>query len=60
MPIKDGDYVLIVGDGVRSVIKVVKGLRISTIRGGIVNADDIIDHEYGTLIRTNLAMTSRC
>ncbi|GAB6947525.1 tRNA (adenine-N1)-methyltransferase [Vulcanisaeta sp. JCM 16161] len=53
MPIKDGDYVLIVGDGVRSVIKVVRGSRISTIRG-IVNADDIINHEYGTSIKTNL------
>lgn len=44
---------MIVGDGVRSVIKVVRGSRISTIRG-IVNADDIINHEYGTSIKTNL------
>ncbi|GAB6943538.1 tRNA (adenine-N1)-methyltransferase [Vulcanisaeta sp. JCM 14467] len=53
MPIKEGDYVLIVGDGVRSVVRVVRGSRISTIRG-IINADDIINREYGTLIRTNL------
>lgn len=55
MPIKEGgDYVLIVGDGVRSVIKVARGgSRISTIRG-IINADDIINHEYGTLIKTSL------
>ncbi|ADN50188.1 tRNA (adenine-N1)-methyltransferase [Vulcanisaeta distributa] len=53
MPIKEGDYVLIVGDGVRSVIKVARGSRISTIRG-VINADDIINQEYGTLIKTNL------
>lgn len=53
MPIKEGDYVLIVGDGVRSVIRVTRGSRISTIRG-IINTDDIINREYGTLIKTNL------
>ncbi len=53
MPIKEGDYVLLVGDGVRSVVKVVKGSRINTIRG-IINGDDIIGNEYGAVVRTSL------
>ncbi|ADY01847.1 MAG: tRNA (adenine-N1)-methyltransferase [Vulcanisaeta sp.] len=53
MPIKEGDYVLIVGDSVRSVVRIVKGSRISTIRG-IINTDDVIGREYGTVIKTNL------
>ncbi|MGC8542881.1 MAG: tRNA (adenine-N1)-methyltransferase [Vulcanisaeta sp.] len=53
MPIRDGDYVLLVGDGVRSVIKVTRGSRVSTIRG-VINADSIIGLEYGSTIRTNL------
>lgn len=53
MPIRDGDYVLLIGDGVRSVVKVVKGSRINTIRG-LINADDIINREYGIIVRTNL------
>ncbi|MCG2886374.1 MAG: tRNA (adenine-N1)-methyltransferase [Vulcanisaeta sp.] len=53
MPIREGDFVLVVGDGVRLVIKVSRGFRISTIRG-VVNADEIIGLEYGSVVRTNL------
>ena len=53
MPIKEGDYVLIVGNSVRSVVRIVRGSRINTIRG-VINTDDVIGHEYGTVIKTNL------
>ncbi|MCG2892436.1 MAG: hypothetical protein L7H00_02780 [Vulcanisaeta sp.] len=53
MPIREGDFVLVVGDGVRLVIKVSRGFRISTIRG-VVNADEIIGLEYGSVVMTNL------
>ncbi|WP_243679441.1 hypothetical protein [Vulcanisaeta souniana] len=36
------------------MIKVVKGSRINTIRGGIINGDDIIGNEYGIIVRTSL------
>jgi len=53
MRIEEGSFVLIVGDGVRSVIRVSRGSKISTIRG-VVNADEIIGLEYGSVVRTNL------
>nr|KJR71976.1 MAG: tRNA (adenine-N1)-methyltransferase [Vulcanisaeta sp. AZ3] len=53
MPIKDGDYVLVVGDGVRSVVKVTRDSKINTIRG-IISANDVLGLEYGSVVRTNL------
>ncbi len=51
--IEEGDFVLLVGDGVRLVVKVVRGMRISTIRG-FIDADSLIGLEYGSCVRTNL------